>query len=838
MRPFYALLKGAALLLGIGFSTVLSAQSVTNVTRSTSFSTIQAAINDAQTVNGDVIVVGAGTYMEDVNVNKGVRISGVDPQTVIVAGIPGGSGTTMQISASNVILEKMTVTRMGNNPVQWNDPTLNSAGIALQGLAITNAEIRYMNITGNRTGIDINNSGLHNIHHNYIGNNRTGMIFRNQTDNVIVAYNVISDNWTVGVLFLDASGGTNSPVQQASGSTFGGNTIKDNWYGDVVDRQSGGSLPTPGTNAKNFLCTTFGTATPVVTTANSAEPGYAAQIPVAFGGSATAPGGQPNIAGPASANIFYTIAPAVSISYSGTPYCANTGTAMPTQTGPTAGFTYSSTPAGLSINATTGAIDLAASQPGTYAIGYTDGCSFAGTTVVIRPQILSAIPNGSYCAGAMAPATAMPGTAGVTYSWTNSNTAIGLAASGTGDIPAFTTTNSGSTPIMGTITVTSSAGAGCNARVVYRITVKPVPVLSNLPGGSVCAGSMIGSLSYISSVPGTTVSWTNDNTNTGIAAMGTGNIPAMTAQNNTGVMQTSTITATPSVGGCTGNAITTMVTVHPSISAISYPGSPYCQTGPAVPTRSGSDGGTWSATPAGLALNSATGSVNLGASTPGTYNVTYDVTASGGCSASASTSITINAQATVDPIPNQVYCQNMATAIVPFTGTAPSFTWANTNTSIGLAASGSGTSLPSFTTANAGPGVQYAYVRVSPVGNGSTLCPGKGFTFRFAINNCPPIAQPGDTGGDANTQRTALQQAFQVGPNPARGSVALNFSGAQDGPFTVQIVSQYGMPLGRTATMSSSSYTLDLSGLTPGSYLLKVTQVKTGISFNKQLIKL
>jgi hypothetical protein len=41
----------------------------------------------------------------------------------------------------------------------------------------------------------------------------------------------------------------------------------------------------------------------VITTANSGEPPYADQIPVAYGGSATAPGGQPDIAGPASANF-------------------------------------------------------------------------------------------------------------------------------------------------------------------------------------------------------------------------------------------------------------------------------------------------------------------------------------------------------------------------------------------------------------------------------------------------------------------------------------------------------------------------------------------------------
>jgi hypothetical protein len=118
-----------------------------------------------------------------------------------------------------------------------------------------------------------------------------------------VVENFITNNWTVGIVFLDGSGGTNSPVQTARHSTFSNNNLSGNWYGQIVDRQSGGSLPAPGTILKNFRGNWFGTATPVVTTANSTEPGYAAQIPVAFGGTATPPGGQPDIEGPASANF-------------------------------------------------------------------------------------------------------------------------------------------------------------------------------------------------------------------------------------------------------------------------------------------------------------------------------------------------------------------------------------------------------------------------------------------------------------------------------------------------------------------------------------------------------
>src|SRR6185295_10675639 len=116
--------------------------------------------------------------------------------------------------------------------------------------------------------------------------NRTGMIFRNQTDFMTVVENQITNNWTVGIVFLDGSGGTNTPVQSAAHSAFSNNNMSANWYGQIVERQTGGSIPAPNTtNLKNFRGNWLGTTTPVVTTANSTEPGYAAQIPVAYGGS-------------------------------------------------------------------------------------------------------------------------------------------------------------------------------------------------------------------------------------------------------------------------------------------------------------------------------------------------------------------------------------------------------------------------------------------------------------------------------------------------------------------------------------------------------------------------
>ncbi|HYJ05248.1 MAG TPA: NosD domain-containing protein, partial [Chthoniobacterales bacterium] len=267
------------------------------------FATIQDGVNGVAT--GGTVNVYQGTYDEDVTLNKaGVSLLGIDAGDKTIRGVIGGGGATLQVLASNVTIAGFTITRLGNNTTDWNNPGLNSAGVAIQGLAITGTQIYDNTITGNRTGVDVNNSNGHTIRNNVIDFNRTGLIFRNQTDEMSVVENFITNNWTVGVLFLDASGGTNSPVQSALHSGFNNNNLSANWYGQIVDRQTGGSLPAPGTtNLKNFRGDWFGTTAPVITTANSAEPGYAAQIPVAYGGSATPPGGQPDIAGPASANF-------------------------------------------------------------------------------------------------------------------------------------------------------------------------------------------------------------------------------------------------------------------------------------------------------------------------------------------------------------------------------------------------------------------------------------------------------------------------------------------------------------------------------------------------------
>ncbi len=100
-----------------------------------------------------------------------------------------------------------------------------------------------------------------------------------------------------------------------------------------------------------------------------------------------------------------------------------------------------------------------------------------------------------------------------TYTWTNNNTNIGLAASGTGDIPAFTAANAGTAVI--TVTATNN---GCPpAPVQFNYTVNPTPSAVAEQANASCYGAHDGSATITTVSGGTapfTYSWTNSSSNT------------------------------------------------------------------------------------------------------------------------------------------------------------------------------------------------------------------------------------------------------------------------------------------------------------------------------------
>ncbi|RFM33822.1 Ig-like domain-containing protein [Chitinophaga silvisoli] len=330
-------------------------------------------------------------------------------------------------------------------------------------------------------------------------------------------------------------------------------------------------------------------------------------------------------------------APTAAISYSPAILCNAAGSPVVnvTQTGSTGG-TYSA-PAGLTIDATTGAITPATSIPGNYTIRYTvtgtGGCAnvVATSTVAVNSTPHATISYPAMCSSDGLTAVIINGSTGGIFSST-----AGLNIN----------------PTTGAITpATSTPG---NYLVTYDI-----------PAAAPCPGFQTTANIIITKAPAATINYTpatlcNTSSSAAVNVTRTGDAggtysitPAgLTIDPATGTLSpagasagnyTIRYTLTGS-GGCNNVITMTTVTVSSTPNAgISYAGSPYCgdlSTAQAV-TQTGSTGGIYSA-PAGLSINAVSGAITPSSSTPGTYTVTYTIAAAPPCPGyQTSTNITI-----------------------------------------------------------------------------------------------------------------------------------------------------------------------------------------------------
>ena len=187
---------------------------------------------------------------------------------------------------------------------------------------------------------------------------------------------------------------------------------------------------------------------------------------------------------------------------------------------------------------------------------------------------------------------------GTTFPWTNNNNSIGLASSGTGDIAAFTATNSGSSPVLATLAVTPAAN-NCNGSTqTFTITINPTPDVIVPSNQSVCNNANTASITFSSSVSGTTFPWTNNNSSIGLASSGTGDIAAFTATNSGSSPVLATLAVTPAANNCNGSTQTLTITINPTptvtITASSYS---ICTGNTATLTASGASSYTWTSGP-------------------------------------------------------------------------------------------------------------------------------------------------------------------------------------------------------------------------------------------------
>ena len=341
--------------------------------------------------------------------------------------------------------------------------------------------------------------------------------------------------------------------------------------------------------------------------------------------------------GIATTSITINAGPSATISYAGSPFCNNLTTVQAVSHAGSTGGVYSASPNGLSINASTGAINPYLSSVGMYAVYYTmaesNTCanvtSVTNVTVASVPiQPIISYVGSPYCKSHTYKIVTQTGTGGGYYTAS----------------PDFVCSCSG-------LSINSSTGAinpNSSTAGTYTVTY-------NIPPGSGCAAISATTSVTITDVPSASISYTGspwcNNLSTVQTVSQTGTVGGtysssigLSINSSTGAITPSTSTAgtytvsynITASGGCMEFTTTKIVKITAAPTAsISYSNSPWCNTlstGQVV-SQTGTTGGTYSASPSGLSINASTGQITPSSSTAGTYTVSYIMAAAGGCAA-------------------------------------------------------------------------------------------------------------------------------------------------------------------------------------------------------------
>ena len=469
-----------------------------------------------------------------------------------------------------------------------------------------------------------------------------------------------------------------------------------------------------------------------------------------------------------------------------------------------------------------------------------NGCNGTAKTfaITVNPVPDVAQPNDQLiCNASTTSAINFTGTVTSTsYSWTNSDPSIGLAANGTGNIPSFTGINNTSAPVISTITVTPSANGCPGTAITFTITVNPEPDVNQPANGVFCKNDPVTAIVFTGPVSGTVYNWANNNTGIGLAANGIGDIPSFTAINNTTQPITATITVSANVFGCASPAKVFTITVNP-MPAVTQPGDLQLCNGATTSTvyfATAVTGATFSWTndnpSIGLAasgsgdINSFTAINNTNASVIATISVT--ATANGCPGTPATFTITVDPTASVSQPADQVVCNGALTAAIGFTGpvNGSSFNWINDNTAIGLAATGLG-DIISFTAINNTNTDITATVTVTAIANG---CPGPAKTFTITVKPSADVSQPVNqvlcngtlTSAISFTGSVSNSTYSWINDNPAIGLMATGVG---------TIPSFAAMNPGNTVVIATISVTPIANGCpgTPKTFTIKVNPTPT-----------
>ncbi len=394
------------------------------------------------------------------------------------------------------------------------------------------------------------------------------------------------------------------------------------------------------------------------------------------------------------------------------------------------------------------------------------------TITINQPPAVMTLENQEFCNGVATPVISFTNTvAGTTYSWTNSNSSIGLAASGTGNIQSFIAKNSTSGPITSTIEVTPKANGCSGATQTFTITVNPAAGVIFTPGNqTICSGENTQAVQLSSNTAGATFSWTavQPADITGVVLSGTDVIPVQTLSNNSSAPVTVTYKAKATISGaatCAGADYNYTITVDPrpdineSFKPVVCSNNPFKvspQNGGINTIPTGTKY-TWSLpviSPAGALAGASEQTIpqseisqTLVNSSMTLASATYTVTPSfNGCTGKTfEIIVSVSPTSIVNLESDITLCNTEQSQEIVFSGTPAGtvFKWSSSNTGIGIQASGVD-KIPSFTAINAGTSPLKAIINVIPTfDSGGLICEGAPIQFSITVNPTGQVDNPG-----------------------------------------------------------------------------------------------
>lgn len=332
----------------------------------------------------------------------------------------------------------------------------------------------------------------------------------------------------------------------------------------------------------------------------------------------------------------------MSFTYS-SPVCPSAGTLLPVQTNWVSGGNYIGS-SGLSVNFSTGAVNVTGSVPGSHTVTYFPAGVTATLQILPAPSYTISASNNPICSNQVLTLTAT-GSGATAFSWSSGGSSA-------------TTTDTPFQPVTTYSLFTVSAG-NCTAMAVKNVTLIQQPTVSISGDPTVCVGY---SYTMAASAPsGATYTWSGPGLSSNLAA------PSVSVLNN------STYSVIVSVQGCT-NSATHFVTALP-IPTVSVIGPSSVCAGSGI-TLMGQGASTFTWITNGTPLVSDTIFISP---PPGSSAVGYTITGMdfNGCSTFTTGFITVYATPTVSISGSHTYCAGSSQTLFANGAGAVTFTWVN-----------------------------------------------------------------------------------------------------------------------------------------------------------------